>query len=286
MSAFEQSVILRSGAWTAEVLPQFGMNMISLRVDGRPVLREPGDMRTLEESPFLHGIPLLFPANRTAQGRFEHEGQTYCLPINEPAFGNHLHGMMYNAPFRIVSVDENQVTAVCENRGERYPFPFRMQVADVLHAHGMTRTLTLTNTGDTAMPYTMAFHTVFAEPERFSAEIGLRHERSASYVPTGRTEPMTDAERLFATGISPKGLAISGYYTAAGKHARLDDMLFEMSDGFDQRVLFNGGGKQGFLCIEPQAGMVNGLNMPGGHKLLAPGQQDQYMISIRKAGTE
>ena len=119
MSSFEHSVILRAGAWTAEILPSFGMNMVSLRVDGKPVLREAGDLHMLETSPFLHGIPLLFPAKRTSGGQFTFEGETYQLPINEPAFGNHLHGLMYNAPFRVVRITESEVTAVYENSGDR-----------------------------------------------------------------------------------------------------------------------------------------------------------------------
>ena len=227
-------------------------------------------------------VPLLFPANRTANGRFTFEGRTYCLPINEPAFGNHLHGLMYNAPFSVSDANENQVTAVYENQGDRYPFPFRMGITDVLTENGWNRTLTLVNTGIAAMPYTLAFHTAFAEPDIFRVEIGARHERNATFVPTGKTEEMTRTEEKYRTGISPKGLAVSGYYNAAGSHARLDDVIFDMSPNFDQRVLFNGGGHRGFLCIEPQAGMVNGLNMPFGHKVLQPGQTEKYEIGIRK----
>jgi len=40
------------------------------------------------------------------------------------------------------------------------------------------------------------------------------------------------------------------------------------------------GGNTGFLCLEPHAGMVSGLDMP---KALLPGRQEQYSISIRKA---
>ncbi|MBR6571588.1 MAG: aldose 1-epimerase [Clostridia bacterium] len=282
MGGLDGAVVLRAGAWTAQVMPHWGMNMVSLRVDGRPVLREPDSMQTLSESPFLYGIPLLFPANRTANGRFCFDGTTYQLPVNEPAFGNHLHGLMYNAPFAVVHASETAVVAVYENMGDRYPFPFRMQITDRLDETGMTRTLMLTNTGLSPMPYTMAFHTAFCEPQRFRAEIGIRHERSASYVPTGRTAPLNDAEAQYLTGICPKGLAVSGCYTASGPSAQLDDILFEMSDGFDQRVLFNAGGNAGFLCIEPQAGMVNGLNMPNGHKLLEAGGQHHYSISIRE----
>ena len=59
-------------------------------------------------------------------------------------------------------------------------------------------------------------------------------------------------------------------------------MRFTVSANFDQRVLFNGGGGQGFLCIEPQAGWVNGLNIPGAHKVLKKGQSEVYTMTIGK----
>lgn len=54
------TIRLSSGTWQARVLPEFGMNPVSLRHHGRPVLREPYSPVQLAESPFLYGIPLLF----------------------------------------------------------------------------------------------------------------------------------------------------------------------------------------------------------------------------------
>ena len=56
---------------------------------------------------------------------------------------------------------------------------------------------------------------------------------------------------------------------------------FAVKDG-PEATLFNGGGKQGFLCIEPQAGWVNGLNIPSAHKVLGAGKSAQYEITIGK----
>lgn len=282
MEPFGNIITLTAGPWQAKVLPGFGMNLISLRHNDSPILREPGDEQTLIENPHVYGIPLLLPANRTAGGRFEFEGKVYQLPINEPAFSNHIHGFLYNAPFSVIQQSTQQVTAAYVNQGERYPFPFAMTITDTLSEAGLRRVLELKNTGDTAMPFTMAFHTSFTEPQSFSVPLGERAERGEGYIPTGKLEALSETEKEYRIGASSNGRAISGFYTAAGHRAKLDDIAFEVSENFDQWILFNGGGEQGFLCIEPQCGQVNGLNMPGGHHVLQPGETETFTIRIGK----
>ena len=278
----DEFVLLRCGAWQARIFPQFGMNLFSLRWQNRPVLREPDSLEALAASPYLHGVPLLLPANRTKGGEFSFGGKTYRLPLNEPERGNHLHGLMFDAPFTVRNQTETSLTAAYENRGERYPFPFSMTISDMLNEDGLVRRLRIENTGPGPMPYTLALHATFAEPARFCAPVGERFVCDENYIPTGETAPLTQAERLYRTGAVPKGRAISGFYRAAGHMAALDDIRFAVSEQFDQWVLFNGGGERGFLCIEPQCGEVNGLNRPGGCRILAPQEATEFTISFKR----
>ena len=71
---------LSCGGWSAEIAPEQGANITCLQLDGTPVL---APLRTSNKDPFLAGSPLLFPANRTAGGRFRFEGETYTLFVNE-----------------------------------------------------------------------------------------------------------------------------------------------------------------------------------------------------------
>ncbi|MBP3704055.1 MAG: aldose 1-epimerase [Clostridia bacterium] len=279
---FENSVMLRAGDWEAAVLPGFGMNMVSLRCKGKPILREPADRRTLEENPHVYGIPLLFPANRTEKGEFSFNGHIYHLPLNEPQRGNHIHGLLYNAPFAVLRQTENSVTARFENMGKRYPFPFVMEITDTLTENGLQRVLKLTNNGKGEFPYTLAFHTAFAEPESFSTPIGERFLCNEFYIPTGEMTALTEQEARYCTGSPAKDVVISGFYKAEGHTARLDDIVFSVSESFDEWILFNGGGTQGFLCIEPQCGEVNGLNRAEGHRVLAPGETAEFVMEISK----
>ena len=276
----ENEIVLNAGNWYAKILPDFGMNMISLACGDRHILRSPQNMDTLKKEPYVYGIPLLFPANRVEKGMFTFDGKSYHFPINEPARNNHIHGLMFDAPFRLIEQTRSRVEAIYENKGERYPFPFSMTITDTLTPEGLTRKLYLKNTGDTAMPYTLAYHTSFAEPAVFSVPIGRRFVCNENYIPTGEMAELTAQEQEYHIGTCPKGKKISGFYTAAGHTAYLDNIRFTVSENFDEWVTFNAGGEQGFLCIEPQCGQVNGLNRPGGHRVLLPGETEEFFVSF------
>lgn len=276
----KNGVILQAGAWQVRVLPDFGMNMISLTYGDKQILRSPQSMDALKKEPYVYGIPLLFPANRVEKGEFTFEEKSYYLPINEPGRNNHLHGLMFDAIFKLIEQTRSRVEANYENKGERYPFPFSMTITDTLTPEGLTRKLYLKNTGDTAMPYTLAYHTSFAEPAVFSVPIGRRFVCNENYIPTGEMAELTAQEQEYCTGTCPKGKKISGFYTAAGHTGYLDNIRFTVSENFDEWVTFNAGGEQGFLCIEPQCGQVNGLNRPGGHRVLLPGETEEFFVSF------
>lgn len=273
-------ITLTAGKWEYEARPSFGMNVCALRLSGREILRSPADFETLAASPYLYGIPLLFPANRTKGGAFEFEGKSYCLPINEPARGNHIHGLMFDAPFSVTEQTQSRVKAVYVNKDQRYPFPFRMEIEDALSQTGFTRKLTLTNTGNAPFPYTLAFHTTFCAPERLTVPVKNRFLCDENYIPTGEQIALSDLEKQFEGGISPGGHALSGFYESGGHEAELDNILFRVSDNFDEWVVFNAGGDKGFVCVEPQAGEVNGLNHAGGARTIAPRESHEFALSV------
>lgn len=275
-------VTIRAGEWTAEICPSFGMNAISVKVGVREILRRPASFEELKGSPYLYGMPLLFPANRTEGGKFTFDGKTYYLPLNEPERNNHIHGLMFDAPFKVVNQTGSSVEAEYKNDKERYPFPFLMKIRDEVTENGYLRSLSLTNTGKTAFPYTLAFHTTFKEPENMTVPVQKRFLCNENYIPTGKYACLTSQESMYNTGIKPKGNAITGFYITYENEATLDDIAFSVSERFDEWVLFNSGGDKGFVCIEPQAGEVNGLNHEGGAKIIAPGEIHTFELSITK----
>lgn len=253
----QKAVCLETGAWRAMIAPELGGNVIALTYRGRDVTVPLSGTCT---DPFLAGAPLLLPANRTAGGCFQFEGEEYRLEVNEPASGAHLHGSLHSQRFRVEAQSRARTILSFENREEIYPFPFRIRVTYRLFAQGLLSRYTIENRARTPMPFTFGLHTTFVEPEFFQVALGDRQERDSRHIPTGRYLPLNETERNYLTGSPSKGLNISGCYRAAGEVAYIGREYSYQVCGFDHWVLYNRQGSSGLLCIEPQLGGVNALN--------------------------
>lgn len=119
---------------------------------GSELLRTPEGETQLRREPQVYGMPLLLPPNRTAGGAFTFQGTTYHLPINEPVYGNHIHGSLARMPVPGDRTDRDQRDGFYENRGECYPFPFAITVTHCLTETGTQHLFTLCNTGPKTMP--------------------------------------------------------------------------------------------------------------------------------------
>ena len=279
-----QDVIsLACGKWEAEICPRLGGNIIKLKYEGRDVLRPLNDEEDLKISPYLYGAPILMPANRTKAGRFVFEGKEYSMPINEPLHGNNLHGQVLYQSFEAIEAEGNVAELRLVDRAcKSYPFPFSMKVTYSLSDGGLNCRYEVENAGESNMPLTFCLHTTFVEPEDFVCPIDLCQEKDEHHVPTGRYIALNSEEREITTGSPSRGRIISGYYRSCGNTARVGEYIYSVSDNFDHWIFYNGAGKGGYLCVEPQAGKVNGLNMDDGHIVLSPGEKISFETTISK----
>jgi len=276
-----KKITIHCGDWSAVLLTEFGMNTVSLRCGDTPILREPATDSAFAKEPLLYGIPVIFPANRTHGARFTFEGVEYRLPMTEPERNNNLHGSLYNTAFEVCCVTENSVVSRIVNRGEHYPFDFTLTFTDTVTSDGYMREAVLTNDGCVTMPYTFALHSTFTEPDIFTVPVGIRYEWDENYIPTGKTAELDSFEQTLLTGCTLDGHLISAPYSSAGNTATFDGYLLTVSNNFDQWVFYNGEGHEGYLCIEPQCGEVNGLNTDG-HRTLRAEESVKFTFEITK----
>lgn len=274
---------IEHGKWTAGICPRLGANVVYLKHDGEDVLIPLESEDQLEINPYLQGAPLLFPANRTRDGKFSWRGKNYQMPINEEKSRSNLHGFLNRCAFTVKGVSENRVRLSYSHKGdENFPFDFRFTVVYALGEKGFGQKYILENTGASDFPFTFSIHTTFVEPEHFTVPIWMHQERDRVNLPTGRWLDLTEEEQKFVTAGISKGNVISGYYKASGPCAKVGDYSYTVSDGFDHWILFNGRGESGLLCVEPQCGAVDGLNMPGMHRVLAPNQKIEFSTNINR----
>lgn len=279
----KDTITLKCGLWQAVICPRLGGNIIALKYDMEDVLRPLEDENELKINPYLWGAPILMPANRTHAGRFSFEGREYTLPLNEPEHGNHLHGLVLYQVFELVEADESRaVLRLVDRECVSYPFPYAVSVTYSLTENGLSADYVVENIGKGNMPLTFCLHTTFAEPADFTCPIDLCQEKDEHHVPTGRYVELNEQEKKIAVSSPSKGLVISGYYRACGNCARIGEYQYAVSDHFNHWILFNGRGESGFLCVEPQSGKVNGLNMEDGHTVLAPCEKIKFETRITK----
>ena len=101
-----QTLLLCCNGWEARIAPAYGANLLSLRYNGQDILRPWSEEIT---DPYVIGAPLLFPANRTAGGRFFFQNKAYTLPVND-SFGNsHLHGLLFRQTFRVETAEPDRI---------------------------------------------------------------------------------------------------------------------------------------------------------------------------------
>ena len=268
--------------WHAEISACRGANISCLQYKGKHILMPFVSHEKLNENPFVQGSPLLLPAGRTAGGVFTFGGREYHLEITDTKNNLNLHGLLYKQEFSVVKAERERIVLWYENIGRIYPFNFCITAEYLMANSGFKQIFTIKNCGKTDMPYTFALHTCFFEPEYFSVPVECAQEKDERHIPTGKYIPLSCEEERYVSGTNPHGLHISGYYRANGNTAVIGDYIYTMSDAFDHYVLYNAGGNSGYLCVEPQAGAVNGLNIPGGCHIIPVGENHIFSTSISK----
>ncbi|WP_098748319.1 aldose 1-epimerase [Paenibacillus sp. EZ-K15] len=290
----ERAVYLRAGGYEAIMLPDIGGNLISFRdLDkGYRFLHEPTpeEMPGFKARPMIHGIPVLFPPNRYKDGNFRWNGKVHQLPVNEEATGHHLHGFLYNIPWEVDEYGHSEQEAyvtVSVRVDERHPvfrsFPFRfhIQLRYGLSRQGLSQRVTITNTGQEAMPCLLAFHTSINAPftnggdardYRLKLTVGQRWELDGRMLPTGSYQELsTNEQAMQGAGVYPFFESMDNHYTAVAQNGRnrmeLTDgaekltLVYDVGTSYKQWMIWNNEATEGFFCPEPQINLVNAPNM-------------------------
>jgi hypothetical protein len=77
------------------------------------------------------------------------------------------------------------------------------------------------------------------------------------------------------------GVGAVAHVGVGGHTAYLDNLSYTVSENFDHWILFNGRGESGLLCVEPQCGKVDGLNIKDGCKILNPNEETGFWIELK-----
>lgn len=140
----------------AAVVTEVGASLRSLTYEGRDLVL-PFDADQLR--PMYSGAVLAPWPNRLADGRYQLDGTTHQLPVDEPDRSNALHGLVTWTSWRPLSHETSKLELGCRLQPRAgYPFRLDLVASYALDDAGLRWTLTATNTGDAPAPYGCAPH--------------------------------------------------------------------------------------------------------------------------------
>lgn len=285
-----------------------GANCISLRNKnyGAQILREP-DFSAPPCNPYLYGMPVLFPVNRIAGGKFTFEGREYVFPVNEASTGCHLHGVLHLQEFQVESAGKDYVVSSYQAAKESpylaFPHEFKIRIRYSLDKDGLVQITEVKNLSAQNMPVMLGFHTTFQLPFISGqlptdlcvcTDITDEIERDMKdYLPTGKIlEPDEITQKLRQGTFSPLEQKISRHYKSgsSGKMYIFDKkrslkVLYENSENMKFRLLFNGTADS-YICLEPQNCLIDCWNQKdfpkeySGLEYAKPGEVKTYCSRI------
>lgn len=309
-----QAVEFAKGDYTALLIPSVGANLVRLANTrlGVEILRTPtaDEIETFKSRPQIFGLPLLFPPNRIADGRYTFEGRTYQYPITIEKEHNYHHGILKELPFVVSKAHESEDEVLIEcryysNAGndaiyQDFPHEFKCKIVYKLSVKGLKQEVTFTNRSDSRMPIGVGFHTPMCIPFAggdasdyvMRVAVGEQVELNERNLPTGHKLPLTEQFAklrdggLQVTDCAPieagftlREIDVDGkpYRGAVVKNKRTGVRTFyEVNDITTYWTIWNNGGQVPYCCPEPQSWITNAPNAAdpeaSGFRSIAPGE--------------
>src|SRR5690606_35205494 len=134
---YSAKILRTSNGNSLELVPEFGGLTNRLQFQSPKglidVIAGLPNKSAMENDKAYRNIPIFPVINRIRDGRYEFEGKTYQLTVNEPARNNALHGFLHHIqPDVTVTEKENSSEALlryqCDGAQPGYPFKADVEI--------------------------------------------------------------------------------------------------------------------------------------------------------------
>ena len=238
---------LQHESTVAELTPEAGCNLFSIRVDGVQYLRVPEQLERLRGVAF--GTPILYPSpNRVRGARFRFQGQEFRFPPNNGE--NFIHGLVHSVAWQVresgSSQDQAWLLAETSFDAQRTEFPLahklrvKITVADrrVRWDYDVDNHL-----GTSAIPFGFGLHPYFL----------YQGSRAETYLQVPASHWM-ESEQLLPTGrlVSLAGTSYDLRQPTSLAERDLDDVFFGMSTDQPASVEFRDVGRRITFHASPE----------------------------------
>lgn len=272
------------------VIPEHGGHLQEVLLGGVSVVDGFQTVEEMEKN-FKSKSNLLFPfPNRLKNGTYQHEGETYHLPINNQSTGNAIHGIGRKVDMHVHSIElgdeEADIHLRYEYTGDQpgYPFSFAFTVSYYFRANGsFDVSVGLHNFSNTNIPVGLGWHPYF-QLEKNIAAVQLQLPKvnkiaiDEFMIPTGEKIPFDQFQTLqpIADTVFDNGFEI----VEQGGRA---EVLLQKGKNKLRYWQETGEGKFNFIqvyipparnsiALEPMTCNIDAFNNKDGLTILKPGQ--------------
>ena len=206
------------------------------------------------------GVPILFPSCGKPDGGVHHfNGSDYPIEV---------HGFADLLPWQVKTAADDEIVLTLTPNGLTkfvYPFDFLLEMRYTLSGAKAGLALTVHNTSDKALPFSIGFHPYFAASKLENVHFDI-NAATCSENAKGEQPAAPETKQKYARNIE----AIR--------------TLVKLEVAFDESVFTNGvlwqQDAETFVCMEPWNGWANSVNEAGRHIELAPGASKTFAWSI------
>lgn len=305
---FEKITLYNDNGISFSVIPGYGANVneIKLPFNGRSFSVIDGVASAeelLSDKAFKSCVLLPWP-NRMEDGRYEFEGKSYQVEINETDRNTALHGFIYRKEFDVEDIvlheSGAEIKLTCIYNGEESGYPFHFQVNltySISTENGFAVKVEIVNTDSCSIPMGFGWHPYIKLPSMID-ELRLQMPRRHVYdvnsrlLPTGKTSEAPDftvSEKIGIASLDTCFKVIEDSQIAATL-VRDEAAGFELKfwqetgpEGFDFLQVYTPATRQ-TIALEPMTCGVNAFNNRDGLLIMKPGERFIARFGINLLG--
>lgn len=298
---------------TARISPERGFNCFEFRamVGGQPVdvLDTLPGFEQGEVKATSSGIPILFPfPNRIRAGKFRWKNKEYTLPLNDTKYGNAIHGLCFDRPWRVIEQRDDLITGQFQlsvdaaDRMELWPTDFLIEVDYEIVRNRLRANFRIGNPSDRSLPWGLGTHPYFKLPLGATSNVqsclieapASKRWELTNCVPTGKVQDVDESCDL-RDGAYPSMMTLDDVYTSVSCDGpQFDCVVLDEKAGlqvtqtcppiFRELVVFTPPNRSA-VCIEPYTCPTDAINLTEGGiecgwRTLGPGSEFHTWIDI------
>jgi aldose 1-epimerase len=272
--------VVAGGGFRAEVLPDLGAGIASLRFNGRDLLRPATAAEIGRRNHSGLGSFLMAPwTNRLDAGKLRFGGRTWHLPINRPQDRTAIHGFLRELPWRVRRRALSALTLAVDATRT----PWRVSATlDLRFGEGVaTMTLSLVNRGRRAVPVGIGLHPWFPRTPRSTLRFAATH----GFPRNARNLPVSAEPARGMSGPLAAQRGHDGHWSGWDGTAVLDGMRLTAGGAFRNLHVYVPA-QDPVVCVEPVSHVPDVLNRPdlarhGAMRMLAPGRRISGWMTLR-----